>query len=217
MRQNILFKRNILLFGVLILSASIFAVPAYAGGLPHPVYGIVKTSTGQIPTKANLTITAYITTRSADTMSYPKGIPDIQYEEKSGTWQIEVSSFQGTWAAGEILHINFYDVSGKSNSREVTLTHDAFQNSDEVLLPIELAQDKDWQTTQPISRRILCREITDADFARLMSQCARRQRLPTIFAQSARALAADGGEEGSRAARTKKTPPKRGFCEARSA
>jgi hypothetical protein len=135
-----LFKRNILLFGVLILCASIFAAPAFAGGVPHPVYGTVRTSTGEIPAVSKLTITAYITARPGEILSYPKDIPDIQYEAKSGIWQIEVSSLKDTWAVGEILHIDFYDTdSGKSSSRKVTLTTDAFQNADEVLLPIKLA------------------------------------------------------------------------------
>jgi hypothetical protein len=77
-----LFKRNILLFGVLILCASIFAAPAFAGGVPHPVYGTVRTSIGEIPAVSKLIITAYITARPGEIFPIRRTSPIFNMKPK---------------------------------------------------------------------------------------------------------------------------------------
>jgi hypothetical protein len=137
-----MFKRSVLLFSSLLIAMIFTLLPqAFAGGVPHLVLGTVHTSIGGVPTAANLTMTAYITARPGDIMTYPPDNPTkIQYVESAATWIIEVSGFAGVWAAGETLHVDFHDAgSGESNSREVVLNNEPSQNVGDIALPVELS------------------------------------------------------------------------------
>ncbi|MBM3235709.1 hypothetical protein FJZ31_05375 [Candidatus Poribacteria bacterium] len=130
------------LFSSLLIALMFVLLPqAFAGGTPHIVLGTVRTSTGNVPTAANLTITAYITAKPDDIMKYPPSdLTKIAYYESTAQWVVEVSGFAGAWTAGEILHVDFHDAdSGESNSVEVVLNNEPRQDAGDTALPVELS------------------------------------------------------------------------------
>jgi hypothetical protein len=75
-------------------------------------------------------------------MTYPPQNPaKIAYFEENAQWMIQVASFVGAWADGEILHVDFHDAgSGESNSVEVVLNADVpRQDVGDIALPVELS------------------------------------------------------------------------------
>jgi hypothetical protein len=104
------------------------------------VHGTVHTSTGDVPAADNLTITAYITDRPDDRMTYPPNDDTkIKYYEPNAYWIIEVAGFAEIWAPDDVLHVDFHDAgSGESNSVEVVLNSDPTQDTGDTALPVEL-------------------------------------------------------------------------------
>jgi len=136
--------KKLLFSSLLIALMFVLLSQAFAGGSSHLVLGTVRTSTAKVPTAANLTITAYITARPGDIMTYPPNNPTkIAYDEPTALWMIEVSGFVGAWVAGETLHIDFQDCgNGEAGSKKVTLNYDPSQNVGQVTLspipPVEI-------------------------------------------------------------------------------
>jgi hypothetical protein len=130
------------LFSSLLIASTFVLLPqTFAGGPAHVVRGTIRTSTGDIPKADNLTITAYITVRPDDIMTYPPNdFTKIAYDEPTAQWMIQVAGFAGAWTAGEILHVGFHDAdSGESNSVEVVLNNDPIQVAGDIALPVELS------------------------------------------------------------------------------
>lgn len=107
---------------LLLMVLSCFSVisSSASAGTPHAAYGTVQTSTGEAPSDANLSFTAYISTRPGEVLS--KTSAGCGYS--GGAWWVQCGTFSTNWTAGEVLHIDFIDAgSGGTGSDEVTLTN----------------------------------------------------------------------------------------------
>lgn len=121
------FKR-ILLILLLITSLMQFLVSnkLYCG-TSHNVIGSLKTSFGTIPSASTLSFTAYIVGRSSDLLYETSG--GCGYDESVGAWYVNCGNFSASWAAGEVLHIEFTDSeTDETGSDNVTLT-DNFEDN----------------------------------------------------------------------------------------
>ncbi|MBM3235710.1 T9SS type A sorting domain-containing protein [Candidatus Poribacteria bacterium] len=127
--------KKLLFSSLLIALMFVLLSQAFAVGTLHIVLGTVRTSTDNVPTAANLIITAYIIARPTEIMTYPPNDPTkIAYYEATAQWTIQVAGFSA-WTAGEKLHIDFQDAgSGEAGSKEVILNNDPFQDVGQVTL-----------------------------------------------------------------------------------
>jgi hypothetical protein len=133
-----------LLFASLLIALIFVLLPqVFAGGSPHIVLGTVRTSTGDIPKADKLTITAYITVRPDDIMTYPPNdFTKIAYDEPTAQWMIQVAGFAGAWTTSETLRIDFQDCgNGEAGFKEVILNFEPSQNVGQVpLTPVPLVE-----------------------------------------------------------------------------
>jgi hypothetical protein len=87
-------------------------------GTPHIAYGDLLYEDGSTPTQVFFNAT--ISSRPGEVLTQDSF--DCGYT--GGTWYVQCGNFATSWSAGDVLHVDFDDGSGKTGSIEVTLTND---------------------------------------------------------------------------------------------
>jgi hypothetical protein len=107
--------------GLLILM--ILFCPLLHAGTPHVAYGTLRYQDGSTP--ASATFQAYIIGRSSQVLTQAS----FGCSYSGGVWSVQCGNFPSAWSAGEILHVNFSNGSGKTGSVELSLTNDPGDNA----------------------------------------------------------------------------------------
>ncbi len=116
-------KNKLLLFVTLFFCLGMVAAMSAGNavaGTPHLVLGTIQNSDGSTPAATDITFTAYISTRTDDKLT--QASPGCSYD--GANYGVEVGNFTQPWTAGEILVIEFVNMTVlEAKKVEVTLTN----------------------------------------------------------------------------------------------
>jgi len=135
-------KNKLLLFVTLFFCISMMATirAGYAvAGTPHLALGSITNSDASVPSANDIQFTAYVSTRTDDVLT--QSSPGCSYD--GTTYGVEVGNFTQPWTAGEILVIEFVNLTAlEAKTIEVTLTNAGIDTTNvqlEAIAPATLA------------------------------------------------------------------------------